>query len=361
MDAGTYVAIIVLIVLIVLQTVKCVLDVIDPEEFRRNFESDDRAKEYKKLTGLAKFHKFMKTLLWPFEMIFRGLARFVLLLVHIRRDNPENDVTEDAIISIVNEGHENGVLESEEAAMINNIIDFADKEAGEIMVNRSNIEAIDKDMGIQDALKFMLKNSYSRYPVYDQNLDKIIGLLYLKDVSRLLTGEVNADTPVIEFKKLIRKALFVLETTNISDLFKQMQSEKRQVAIVIDEYGQTRGLVTMEDILEEIVGNILDEFDEEEKHIRKSGKDCYIIDGFTSLDEVESKLGIHFNITEFETLNGFMISKLDRLPEPNEEFATEYEGYEFEVAEVSNRMVTKIKVTKLVENKDEDIKKEEDK
>lgn len=289
------------------------------------------------------------------------IAALVLLVVYtafevigkiIDRNSKESEL-EDEIISMVNEGHEQGVLETNEAAMINNIIDFVDKEAGEIMTNRSSIVAIEKNTSFEDALTFMLQNSNSRYPVYEENLDHVIGILYLKDAMRMKAKEGSLNIPVWEIKGLIRKAMFIPETMNINVLFKTMQSKKTQLAIVIDEYGQTAGLIAMEDILEEIVGNIMDEYDVEEKHIRKRGKDFYIIDGFTSLTDVENTLHIKFGETNFETMNGFMISKLDRLPEKDEKFEVEVCGYSFSILEVENRMVTKIAAKKIYTKEEE--------
>lgn len=266
---------------------------------------------------------------------------------------PREPELEDEIISMVNEGHEQGVLETSEAAMINNIIEFVDKEASEIMTNRSNILAIDKNTSLIEALNFMLENNNSRYPVYDENLDHIIGILYLKDAMRFHAKDENLDKPVFEIKGLVRKAMFIPETMNINDLFKTMQSKKTQLAIVIDEYGQTAGLIAMEDILEEIVGNIMDEYDVEEKHIRKKGQDFYIIDGFTALSDIERALDIKFDVEDFETLNGFMISRLDRLPLKNEKFTTRVGDFDFSISEVENRMITKVSVKKNILKEEE--------
>ena len=273
------------------------------------------------------------------------------LVIRLVKGKSKDLESEDEITSMVNEGTELGVLETSEAAMINNIFDFADKEAGDIMTKRSNIVAIDKETGFIEALNFMLSNNNSRYPVYDENLDHIIGILYLKDAMRFHAKDENLDKPICEIKNLIRKAMVVLETTKIDDLFKAMQSKKTQMAIVVDEYGQTSGLIAMEDILEEIVGNIMDEYDVEEKHIRKTGTNSYVIDGFTSLEEISKTLGVEFDVDNFETLNGFMISRLDRLPEKNEDFKTEVSGFEFSVSKVENRMISKVSVKKIYETK----------
>ena len=269
------------------------------------------------------------------------------IIIRCMKKNSPPVQNENEIISMVNEGHEQGVLETDEATMINNIFEFGDKDAGEIMINRSNILAVDKKMLFHEALNFMLSNRNSRYPVYDENLDNIVGILYLKDAMRFHAKDESLEAPICDIKGLIRKAMFIPETMNINDLFKTMQSKKTQMAIVIDEYGQTVGLISMEDILEEIVGNILDEYDEEEKHIRKVGKDSYIVDGFTPLSDIEKVIPVKFETEDFETLNGFMISKLDRLPEKSEKFSVALGDYSFSIIKVENRNISKVSVKKI--------------
>jgi len=269
-------------------------------------------------------------------------------------DNDSNHVEEE-ILSMVNEGHESGVLESSEATMISNIFEFVDKEAEEICTKRNDIESISKETNLIEALNIMLNSSFSRYPVYDDNIDHIIGILYLKDAARVHSKDEDFDGPIFKIPGLIRNAMFIPETMNIDDLFKSMQSQKTQMAIVVDEYGQTTGIVTMEDILEEIVGNILDEYDVEKKkiHKRRGRKEEYVIDGQTPLEEIQQDLDINFEEGPYETLNGFMISRLDRLPEKNEKFVTECDGYTFEILAVENRMVTKVSVKKIIEKDEE--------
>ncbi len=266
-------------------------------------------------------------------------------------DNVER--MEEEIISMVNEGHEQGVLHETEAEMITNIFEFGDKEAKDIMTNRSNIVAIDKNMPLEETLDYMLNEGKSRFPVYDENIDHIIGILHFRDAMRAHRTLENALLPVWEVEGLIRDAMFVPETKNIADLFRTMQKTKTQMVIVIGEYGQTLGLLAMEDILEEIVGNIMDEYDEEEAHIEETDNpDEYIIKGITRLEELEEKFGISFGEQEFETLNGFLISKMDRIPEENEEFSMDVEGYRFRVMTVENRMIQSVLVTKLADRKE---------
>lgn len=254
---------------------------------------------------------------------------------------------EDNILSMVNESHEQGYIEASEAEMISNIFEFGDKQAQDIMTDRSNIIAIEADMTLQDAMDFVLNERNSRFPVYKENLDHIIGILYLKDAFRIGRNKALLNKPIGEVEGLLREAQFIPETRNVDDLFKTMRSAKVQTVMVIDEYGQTSGLVAMEDILEEIVGNILDEYDEDEGHIEEKGKNKFIIDGMTPLEELEERFEISFGEVPVETLNGYLISKMERIPSEKERFSITVDGYNFKVIAVENKMVKRVVVTKL--------------
>lgn len=258
-----------------------------------------------------------------------------------RGGKPEED-----ILTMVSEGQEKGTIEADEAEMISNIFALNDKEAGDIMAHRSQIAAIEADMTLQQALDYMLDSTNSRFPVYEENIDHIIGILFLKDAFRMNRIAANRKMALKDIPDLLRKALFVTETKKIDTLFREMQQKKVQIAIIIDEYGQTAGLVTMEDILEEIVGNILDEYDEEESHIRKMGPDEYVIDGMSELKELEERFEIDFEEDEFDTLNGFLVSKMDRIPEENEDFSVMVGDYCFRILKVKNRRIEKVLVKK---------------
>lgn len=265
----------------------------------------------------------------------------------------QNDEIEDEIISMVNEGHEQGVLHDSEAQMINNIFEFSDKEAKDIMTHRSNIVAIDGNTTLQEAVTFMLNEKNSRYPVYIENIDHIIGIIHVKDAFKVLQeGKMN-DRPVKSVKRIIREVKFIPETRNIDSLFRSMQALKDHIVIVIDEYGQTSGLIAMEDILEEIVGNILDEYDEDQEFILEKGEDTYEIDGLTHLDELEERFGIQFEEEEFETLNGFLISRLERIPNDDDLFDMDYGGYHFKVLSIENKVIKRVLVSKLKKEKTE--------
>lgn len=295
---------------------------------------------------------FMLNILKPLTGLVTVSVNGILRLFRLKSNAEITDVTEEEIISMVNEGHEQGVIEASEVQMITNIFEYADKESQDIMTHRSNIIGIDGDMCLMDAIHFMLSEKNSRYPVYDETIDKIIGILHLKDALRTHEKNRKENRPVREIEGLLREAKFIPLTRNIDDLFKAMQSQKLQMVIVVDEYGQTAGLIAMEDILEEIVGNILDEYDEEAVYIEKRGEDEYIIEGKTPLKELEERFNINFNEDEFETLNGFLISKLDRIPKEDEDFNIDIDGFNFKIINVENKMIQSVLVTRLEEKQE---------
>lgn len=256
------------------------------------------------------------------------------------------DVTEEEIISMVNEGHEQGVLLESEAEMIHNIFEFGDKEAKDIMTHRKSIEALDGNKSYYDTVAYIVETGRSRFPVYLDDIDNIIGVLHIKDA--LLFAQKNEvfRTPIKDIPSLIRDVDFITETININVLFKQMQMDKNHMCIVVDEYGQTSGIVAMEDILEEIVGNIEDEHDEEEQTFSVESDGSYTFDGLTELREVLEVLDLPVEEDAFETLNGLLISILDKIPSDDlHETVTKY-GYNFEILHVEDRIVREVRITK---------------
>ncbi|MCR5024220.1 MAG: hemolysin family protein [Lachnospiraceae bacterium] len=259
----------------------------------------------------------------------------------------KENVNEDEIISMVNEGQNQGVLDSSEALMINNIFEFGDKEAHDIMTHRENIIGIDCNETLEDAADFMLDGKNSRYPVYEDNIDNIIGIIHFKDVMKAFNRSDNSSKTLKELEGVIKEAHFIPETRKIDILFKSMQQKKIHMVIVVDEYGQTAGIVCMEDILEEIVGNILDEYDDEEVMIRKQDDDTYICDGLALLSDVGEKLSIEFPDEGYSTLNGFMTDRLKHIPKSGEDFETEFMGWRFRIAYVKGRIVKTVRITRI--------------
>ncbi|MCI8983433.1 MAG: HlyC/CorC family transporter [Hungatella sp.] len=300
--------------------------------------------------GLLPLISAMLVPLVPFIWLVSGLSFVVLKLCGIDMNTEEDNVTEEDIMSMVNEGHEQGVLEAKEAEMITNIFELNDKEAKDIMTHRTNIVYLSAAETLSDAIGFILREGKnSRYPVYEKDTDHIIGILHMKDAVIYGEGQAWKDKPIGQIPGLLREAHFIPETRNIDALFREMQSQKIHMEIVVDEYGQTAGIITMEDILEEIVGNILDEYDAEEEFIAVE-EDGFILDGLTPLSEAAQALEIEFSEEEkdaYDTINGFLISKLDRIPKEDEDSEVEYKGYLFKILKVENKMIQSVKVTAL--------------
>lgn len=283
----------------------------------------------------------------PLTLFVDVISNLLLLLVGYNLHLDEEDVTAEEIITMVNEGNEQGVLEDSEAEMITNIMAFGDKEAGDIMTRRLNIKGLEGHLTLRQVMTYVIDEGKSRFPVYDEEMDNIVGILYLRDAIIYSNQEDNLDKPVMEIEGLLRKAEFIPETRKIDQLFQHMQMTKVHMLMVVDEYGQLAGLVTMEDLLEEIVGNIFDEYDEIDlPYIEKISEDVYILDGMAPLEEVEKLLDLEFDTEDIDTINGFLIYKLGHFPEEGEEAVVRMEGYDFKVLQVENKMIQKVKVEK---------------
>lgn len=257
---------------------------------------------------------------------------------------------EEEILSMIEEGHEQGIIEESEAEMISNIMEFSDKDARDIMTNRQKIIAIDSTISVEEAIRFAVENNYSRYPVYEEDIDNILGVVHLKDLI-----EAFFKNPKTNVTQVIEEPIFIHPTYNINKLLQKMQSEKIHMSVIVDEYGQTEGIVCMEDIIEEIVGNIFDEHDEdEEESIKKLDDHSYLVDGYASLNELSDELDIEFPDEDFETLNGFMLYELGRLPEENETTEIIYQGYKFTPVKICDKMITLVNIEKNQEEIKED-------
>lgn len=264
-----------------------------------------------------------------------------------RKSGTPDNVTEEEILSMINEGHEKGVLQSNEAEMLHNIFEYADKDANDIMTHRKNIAALDGNMLFRDMLEYVGGQNYSRYPVYLENIDNIIGVVHIKDILNFILNQEVMDYPIQKLNGLIHEVPFIPETRNINNLFQGMQTQKVHMAIVVDEYGQTSGLVTMEDIIEEVMGNIQDEHDQEEVSIVRQNDGSYLMSGMAPLEDVWEVLSIEDedDLEEYDTLNGFLVSLIDKIPSDGETFRLSAKGYSFEVLSVEDRVIKKVRVT----------------
>lgn len=263
---------------------------------------------------LERISSVLTALSCPFVRSLDFISSVPLRAAGIDPESLDDKVSEDEIRSMVNEGHEQGSIDQDEAEMITNIFELDDKQAQDIMTHRGDIIAIDAQTPLDRAIPFMVDAPNSRFPVYEESIDRIVGALYLKDAMAFHLKEKFSDTPVGKVPHLLRDVKFIPETVGIDDLFHQMQESRKQMAIVVDEYGQTSGLVTMEDILEEIVGNILDEYDKDERLIIKTGERRFRINGKALLEDVSGALGVEILSEDYDTLSGYLTERLGHIP-----------------------------------------------
>ena len=253
----------------------------------------------------------------------------------------EDNVTEEEIRMMVDVGEEKGTIKEEEKEMINNVFEFNDKFVSEIMVPRNKIFALDIDMTIAEVIEKLSEDMrYSRIPVYDENIDNIKGIIYIKD---LLISNKNKNSKI---KSLVKEAYFVSETKSVNELFQELRKDKKQIAIVLDEYGGTAGMVTMEDILEEIVGEIYDEYDKETDKFKKIDNNTFLFDASIALYDVEKFLDIEIDEEDVDTLGGYLIKKLDRIPKDGETTIVETEKVTYKIEKVKDRQILKVKACK---------------
>ena len=317
--------------------------------FRRvgTYHPETYAYRYLKLVN------FWVMVLSPVTVFITWIARLAAIPFGVEIDRKEAAVTEEEIISIVDEAHEQGVIEENEAEMIQNIISFNETEAHDIMTHRKNVVAFDEEVLLKNMIDTMLEEGNSRYPVYEENIDNIKGIVHYKDALKFMTQNPWAKfKPLKELPGIIREAALIPETRGIGDLFHTMQAKKIHMAVVVDEYGQTAGIVTMEDILEEIVGDILDEYDEDEITIRAQKDNSLIIDGLAYLEDVAEELDVDFGDVEFETLNGYLTSILGHIPTKKDIDTTiKANGYCFTILSIGNKTIGKVRAEKDKNNK----------
>lgn len=283
----------------------------------------------------------------------RGKNGFFARLSH---KNNEDQVLEEElegeITSILEEGQDQGIIKENEAEMITNIFQLDDIDADEIMTHRTNIVGVDCNWTLEETIDFITEESFSRYPVYENNIDNITGILHIKDFLYYYKDPLNRGKKLYEAEGLLAKPVYVPETSKIDNIFKNMQANKVHMVIVVDEYGQTAGLVAMEDILEEIVGNIFDEHDEIEYNIIKTGTSVYNIKGLTPLEEITRECGVEFPEDDYDTLNGYLISKLDRIPEDDIGTEVVEDGVKFKILSIDDKTISVVRMEIVSENKE---------
>lgn len=269
------------------------------------------------LTVAAPIGLLMK-ILTPVIFIINKLSLGLMFLLHVNIKDAQKKMTEEELRTIVDVSQENGVIEHEERDMIHNLFDFGDAEAKEIMVPRIDMTFVQADATYQEVLDIFRQDMFTRLPVYEDSTDNVIGIINMKDFL------LQNDTPEFSVRNLLREPYFTYEHKNTADLFLEMRKSSISLAIVLDEYGVTAGLITLEDLLEEIVGEIRDEYDadEEDDITRISDREFYVL-GSANLDDVSEALSLHFTSDDYDTIGGYCLGLLDHLPEKNEIILTD--------------------------------------
>lgn len=287
----------------------------------------------------------------PIKTIAKIAAPFIKLLTFstdlftkpfgIGKGNTEEMLSREELKSLVSEGQAHGVLNKKEKEMINSIMEFDDKMAKEIMTPKINVSAIDILDPKEDNIKKLLGTKYTRIPVYEEDIDNIIGIIYIKD---FLKEAVKRGQEDIDIKDIISKPYLVPESKIIKDLFRELQQSKKQIAVLIDEYGGFSGIVTMEDLVEEVMGDIEDEYDTVSNKIKKLDDSTYIIDGLTTIGEMNNRLDLNLYSENYDTISGFLIDHLGSIPQEQDDRTIEIDNLVFKLESVKHKRIDKVKL-----------------
>ena len=284
--------------------------------------------------------KLLSIILVPFIYVIQGIVRYIGAAFKMNLRNQQVFVTREEIERMVSIGEESGVFEEVERKMIHGIISFEETRAYEIMVPRTDMIAISKDESVDDAIPIFIEMGHSRLPVYDENPDSIVGILYVKDTLKYLTNGQNS----IRIEEIMREPLFVPDSIRTDDLFKLMKKNRVHMAIVVDEYGGVAGIVTMENIIEEIVGEIQDEYDQEAPDIEPDGEGAWRVNGQMSLEDLSEALSYQFESEDAESLGGLVLSLAGKIPEGGERFS--YGNWVIEVIEMEDHRIKSLRLEK---------------
>lgn len=282
---------------------------------------------------------FIISLLKPIVTIFNYVSNGIMALLGVKGDRTAPFITEEELKTIVTVSHEEGVLEVDEKQMIYNVFEFGDLHISDVMVQRTDLVAFHIDTPLEEILETVKKEQFSRYPIYEKSIDDIIGILNVKDL--ILVEDLSSN---FNIRNYMRRASFTFEFKKISTLFKEMKKNRTHMCIVLDEYGGTSGIVTIEDLIEEIVGEIQDEYDENEVEVRAISENEYLVAGSTKITQVMELLDISIESDDFDSIGGFMIGQLERFPRMGE--VVEYEGISFKVEDIDKNRIKMIRILK---------------
>lgn len=284
----------------------------------------------------------LSTITYPFVKLLTLSTNFIIRLFGIDPDEEDQKVTEEEIRLMVDVGGEKGTIHENEKLMINNVFEFNNKTVTDIMTHRTEIVALPVEADLSNVVDFITTKKYSRIPVYQDNIDNIVGVLHSKDMISIITKDQVDER--FDLKSVSRQPYFVSTSKRTDELFKELQRQKTHLAIIVDEYGGTAGIVTIEDLIEEIMGNIFDEYDIEVEDIEIIDDNTFLIDGSTSLDLVSQFLSVKLPIEDYETLSGFIIGQLGRIPKKGDNPSLEFNGLIFKVEKAEKRRIAKVKV-----------------
>ena len=287
---------------------------------------------------VAKPIKFFVTILTPIVWIFNIITKIIFKLLGVEDNGAKPFITEEELKTMVNVSHEEGLLEMEEREIINNVFEFGDMQAKEAMVQRLDIIAIDAEDSYEEIIELFKTEKLSRMPVYEETIDDIIGILNIKDIIFLSDEEISN----FNIKKYVRDAFFTYEFKKITQLLEEMKKNKSQMSIVVDEYGGTAGLITIEDLVEVIVGDIEDEYDEEEDEIEVISPNEFLVDGSTKINDVNETLNIELESEEFDSIGGYIIGYIKHIPEEHE--VIEVGNIKFNIESVDKNRIKKIRI-----------------
>lgn len=284
---------------------------------------------------------FLSKITYPIVKFLTISTNFIVRLMGGQVKVTEEQITEEEIRSMINVGEEKGIFQETETEMINSIFEFDDTVAKEVMTPRTDIVALSSEATREEILDVIVEENFSRIPVYEESIDNIIGVLYVKDLFAMMKNKAEWE---VSLKDIIRDAHFVPEYKKIDELFKEMQKSKTHIAVVIDEYGGTAGLITIEDLLEEIVGNIFDEYDDVILDYEKIDDNTYIVSGMLDIDDINGILDTRLPEEEFDTISGMLLSHSGRMPEVGYELTID--NIYFRIEEVDDKRISKIRVEK---------------
>lgn len=297
--------------------------------------------------------KLSRIAIGPLSFISKASAPFVSLLNHSTNffirlfgGDPkagEEKLTEEEIRMMIDVGEEKGAILKIEKELINNIFEFNDKTASDIMTHRTDIVGISSDLDVREAMELFASEKYTRIPVYDENIDNIVGVIHVKDVLEWIIKGEGGESNI---KDIMNKPVFVPQSKPIDELFRELQRSKIHMVVVIDEYGGTSGIVTMEDLIEEIVGNIFDEYDIVEDEYKKLGDGRHFFRGTIDLDKVAGIIDLELPVKEYDTLSGYLVGLLGRIPKDGETKSIKNQGLEFKILKVKDKRIEEVEIIK---------------